>query len=312
MRLPILVLAGAALLAWQGVARLSTQTDVQAVHTAGGKTVAAVKTKPANRLVGATTVSSNWSGYVDSAGPYAGVRATWTVPALSNEIGGSVAEWVGIGGTGQNSDLLQCGVIDGWSGGQPVATAFTESLPAPATPGKTVAPGTSVTASVSPAGPDSWTLVVRSGSTILASQTVTLSAADAEMVEQSAEWIVEAPSTGSGRLEPLATFSPVTFRAATAETTSGQSESMAAAGTPASFTLVSMDGLQAQPGTVGSDGESFTVSESTAQAQYPYAETFPYGHRGLRAFRGFGSFGGYGGYGGYGGFGRRGGWGWTW
>lgn len=183
MKLPILVLAGAALLTWQGVARLSSPSGVDAATHVVSNRSDKTATAPADRLASTSTVSSNWSGYVDSAGPYTGVAATWTVPSLTGQMGGSVAEWVGIGGTGQDNDLLQCGVIEGWSGGQPVATAFTESLPSPATPGKTVTPGATVTASVTPTGHESWTLTVRSGTKILASQTVTLPAADAQMVE---------------------------------------------------------------------------------------------------------------------------------
>ncbi len=311
VKLAILGLAGVALLIWPGTTAPSSppHSAIGGVASGSGNAVASSKVKPGDYAVASASVSSNWSGYVDSSGPYAGVSASWQVPTLTQAQDGVVAEWVGIGGTGQSQALLQCGVLQQWSDGQPVATAFTESLPASAKPGKTVAAGAEVTASVSPAGPDRWTLTVRTGSTTLASQTVTLSAADAQSVEQSAEWIAEAPSTGRGRIEPLATFSPVTFQDATVTTPSGNAVSLATAGTPAPVVLDGMDGLQAQPGAIGAGGETFTVTESEQTAQSPSGGSYPYGYGG--GGYGYGGYGGYGGGGfGGGGFGFRGSWGW--
>ncbi len=326
VKLAILGIAGVALLIWQGMTSPSSPLHGAVADIAGqsGNAVASAKAKPGNYAVASQSVSSNWSGYVDQAGPYAGVSASWKVPTLSRSQGGVVAEWVGIGGTGQSEALLQCGVLQQWSGGQSVTQAFTESLPASAKPGKTVPAGATVTASVTPAGQNRWTLTVRSGSTTLASQTVTLTADEAQMVEQSAEWITEAPSTGRGRVEPLATFTPVTFESATVLTTSGRTESMATAGTPAPVVLASMDGLQAQPGAIGAGGATFTVTESQATTQSPYGNSNPYGYGGGYG-DGYGGFGGYGrgnggswghggyggdGFGGYGGYPRHGGWDW--
>ncbi len=317
VKLVILGLAGVALLIWPGTTAPSSPLRgvLQVAASGRGKAASSATTRPGGYAVAAASVSSNWSGYVDSSGPYAGVFGSWTVPSLTGQQGGVVAEWVGIGGTGRNPDLLQAGVIEQWSGGQPVATAFTESLPASAQLGQTVAIGAPVTASVTPSGANEWTLSVRSGSTVLASQTVTLSQDDAQMAEQSAEWITEAPSTGGGRVEPLASFSPVTFQAATVETAGGRTEGLAAAGTPAPFVLASLDGLEAQPGAIGSDGESFTVTESVGQPQS--LGVYPYGRHAYRGWGGgFGAFGGYDGYGGYGGdqgyggYGYRSAWGW--
>lgn len=315
MKLAILGLVGVALFVWPGTTAPSSPLRGAAEGTAAGSgnAVASAKTKSGGYAVAAASVSSNWSGYVDSSGPYTGVAGSWTVPTLAEEQGGVVAEWVGIGGTGSNPDLLQAGVIEQWSGGQPVATAFTESLPASAKLGQTVALGAAVTASVSPSGPDQWTLSVRSGSTTLARQTITLSSSDAQMVEQSAEWIAEAPSTGNGRIEPLASFTQVSFQAATVQTGSRQTESLTAAGTPTPFVLASMDGLQAQPSAIGTGGESFTVTESVQTAQSPYAGAYPYGNRGYGGYGRYGRYGRSGGYrsfGGFGGFGSRSAWGW--
>lgn len=326
VKLAILGVAGVALLAWQGMTSPSSPLHSAIASIAGqsGNAVASAsaKAKPGNYAVASQSVSSNWSGYVVNEGPYAGVSASWKVPTLSQSQGGVVAEWVGIGGTGQSEALLQCGVLQQWSDGNSVTQAFTESLPASAKPGKTVPAGATVTASVTPSGQNRWTLTVRSGSTTLASQTVTLTADEAQMVEQSAEWITEAPSTGRGRIEPLATFTPVTFQNATVLTPAGKTESMAVAGTPAPVVLASMDGLQAQPGAIGAGGATFTVTESQGTAQSPYGGSYPYGY-GYGGYgsggygRGYGGSWGYGGYGyggfggyGYGGYSRHGSWGW--
>lgn len=88
--------------------------------------------RPAGLPAG-TVSSANWAGYVDTAGPYAGVSAAWTVPALEPAPGAAVAEWVGLGGCNNNADLIQAGVIEEWVHGQAEAVAVTEGLPAAAT-----------------------------------------------------------------------------------------------------------------------------------------------------------------------------------
>lgn len=245
------------------------------------------------------SLSANWAGYVDTSQPYVGVSASFTVPDVSQAAPvSSVAEWVGIGGLGSSSGLIQAGVLENYQDGQLQAQAFTESLPAQAKTGQTVSPGTVVTAFVQPAGPDTWTLSVKAGSTTLAEQTVTLSAADSQSVEQSADWIVEAPSTMSGRILPLAPFGSVTFEGATVETSAGKTLSMQKAGPPSPVELASRYNGQVQPGTVVASGDAFTVTES----QPPTGPSYGFGGTPLPG-------GGYGGgYGYRGGQHSRGGW----
>ena len=250
------------------------------------------------------SLSANWAGYVDSSQPYVGVSGSFTVPDVSQAAPvSSVAEWVGIGGLGSSSGLIQAGVLENYQYGRLQAQAFTENLPAQAKTGQTVSPGTIVTASVQPAGTDTWTLSVKAGSTVLAEQTVTLTAAQARSVEQSADWIVEAPSSMSGRILPLASFGSVTFEGATAETSAGKTLSMQKAGPPSPVKLASGYNGQVQPGTVGAGGDAFTVIES----QQPTDPLYDSG--GTPSPYGYGNGGGYG-YGGDHHSRLRGGWGW--
>jgi len=301
LRAALLSLAGAALLAFPvttgngGLSASGAKTSAPAARVtaaSGGSGAASVVTG---------NVSSNWSGYVGTTGPYAGVSASWAVPALSQS-GGAVAEWVGLGGAGQSPELVQCGVIEQYGASGAEATAFTENLPAAAKMGKSVPAGQVVTASVAPAGTNRWTMTVRTASQVLAQQTVTLTASQAQAVEQSADWIVESPSTDYGRIEPLAVLTaPVQFTNATFETTAGRVESLNSAGTLDALVLESANGLEAQPGTIAADGASFTITESQAQG-------YGYGYGGGGGYYGNGGGYGYGyGYGGGRGYGYGGG-----
>jgi hypothetical protein len=178
---------------------------------------------PAGAL-GATTLSSNWAGYV--ARPAAGARlrsvsGTWTEPAVSCSAGRASysAVWVGLGGYSQNAGgLEQIGTdSDCSSTGHAVYSSWLELLPAaPVAMDLKVRPGDRITAAVTVIGRDA-TLGLRDLTTgQRASRTVRLSSIDVS----SAEWIVEAPSVclGSGacRTLPLADFGRVAFTDATA------------------------------------------------------------------------------------------------
>jgi len=294
LRTAIIALAEAALFAFPVTTANATLSASSASTGASGSRVTAAAGSGSSSTIITGDTSSNWSGYVDSVHSFQAISASWTVPTISQS-GGAVAQWVGIGGTGNIQGLIQAGVIEDWSNGRAVATAFTENLPASAEMGQTVAAGTKVTASVAPSGTDKWTLSVLADSKTLAQQTVTLAGADAQQVEGSAEWILEAPSSGRGRIEPLAVFTPVTFESATAETASGTLERLGSAGTLDSLVLESSDGLEAQPGSIGANGETFTVTESRM------TETPGGGGYGGNGYGGGGYGGGGDGFGGYGG-----------
>lgn len=172
----------------------------------------------------ATSISSNWAGYVvrPSAGKrMRSVSGTWVEPAVSCTAGrtGYSAVWVGLGGYRQNATALeQIGTdADCTHGGRAVYSSWVELLPAPPLAlGVKVHPGDRITASVTVIGSDA-TLGIRDLTTgTRSSRTVRLSRVDLS----SAEWIVEAPSecpgNGNCRTLPLADFGKVSFTSATA------------------------------------------------------------------------------------------------
>lgn len=160
--------------------------------------------------------SLNWAGLVQQGSAERSVQATWQAPAFTSQSttnpNSAVAEWVGLGGMQANS-LIQVGTITTPnSSGQPVTEVFWEKLPASAVQVGTVPAGTSVTAQIRPAGTNSWRLVltVTGQKTPLIDQLVTLTPSQAQAVEQSADWITEAPTTNHG-VAPLAPVASTTM-----------------------------------------------------------------------------------------------------
>jgi Peptidase A4 family len=172
----------------------------------------------------ATSISSNWAGYVvrPSAGKrMRSVSGTWVEPAVNCTAGQASysAVWVGLGGYRQNASALeQIGTdSDCTRGGRAVYSSWVELLPAaPLALRLKVHPGDRITASVTVIGSDA-TLGIRNLSTgARTMRTLRLSNIDVS----SAEWIVEAPSdclsNGNCRTLPLADFGRVKFTNATA------------------------------------------------------------------------------------------------
>lgn len=159
-----------------------------------------------------TTVerSSNWSGYVERGGPFTSVTGTFNVPSLTLGGGSEASEWVGIDGD-SNQDLIQAGVAQSTSTftGRRQVYAWWEILPAPETRiSMTVSPGDQVTVTITQVATGSWTIKLVDGTSGQSFQLTTPYSGAAT----SAEWIVEAPTSGSGRQTSLGIFSPnVTF-----------------------------------------------------------------------------------------------------
>lgn len=177
-------------------------------------------------LASATSVSSNWAGYValpSTAGKsFKNVSGTWTQPSVTCTAGQESfsAAWVGLGGYHENSNALeQIGSeADCSRTGQPNYTTWYELIPAgPVTLKMHTAPGDVMSASVSVKA-HAVTLRLRNLTTgAHFSLTRKVSAVDTS----SAEWIVEAPSTcfneRACRTLPLSDFGSVAFSSATAK-----------------------------------------------------------------------------------------------
>ena len=203
--------------------------------------------------------SRNWSGYTASSGRYTAVKATWVVPRFAPDSpGGADAIWVGIGGIRDN-DLIQAGTEETVSGrGSTQYSAWIETLPqaSHAVP-LTVSAGDSVTVSIQQVAGDDWQVAI--------SNDTTTQSYKAEVRYQSslssAEWVVEAPSAGRGRLVALDRFGSVTFSEASA-VKDGRSVTIADAGGHP-VTMIGGGGRAlAQPSALGDEGASFTVQQA--------------------------------------------------
>jgi hypothetical protein len=245
----------------------SQPTPSQPAPAVPGQPTAPVAPQPAPlpAAPGAQNVSHNWSGYAATAGQtYTGVSATWTVPQLApNGAAGVGATWVGIGGV-NSSDLIQAGTQDVASGtGQAQFQAWIEMLPQPSRQVPlTVAPGDSVTVSITEqgAGTGTWLIAFKNNTSGQTYQTTVQYASS----QSSAEWVEEAPSGPNG-IVPLDNFGSVSFSGASA-IVNGQTVNLAQAGAQPITMLNASSQPLAVPSAVGSDGSSFSVARTTAPA----------------------------------------------
>jgi len=157
------------------------------------------------------TSSTNWSGYAatGSAGQFNSVSSSWTEPAA--DCTGSddeyAAFWVGLDGYNSGS-VEQTGTDSDCDGTTPDYYGWYEMYPAdPVYFSNPVAPGDSMSASVTFSGTETYTLVL-TDSTQDWTQTITEN--ESGLSRSSAEVITEAPSSESGVL-PLADFGTVGY-----------------------------------------------------------------------------------------------------
>jgi hypothetical protein len=191
--------------------------------------------------------SRNWSGYVATGGPFLGVQGTFTIPNLRRASAPArTSEWVGIDGR-DNGSLIQAGVEQDFdpSTGLVSHYAWWQILPGRPTQVEVpliVLPGDEITVVIGRSGAGrQWSIVVTDDTT---GQTFSMRRAYAGPAG-SAEWIVEAPSTG-GVQDSLGAYTPrVVF------------SSVGVAGEPAAVTrAVIREGsrLVSSPSAVRDDG----------------------------------------------------------
>jgi hypothetical protein len=176
--------------------------------------------------------SSNWSGYaVSQTSPsglscvpasgqtYTSVTGKWTVPTVTGSRRSSSysAAWAGIDGF-TNSNLIQAGTEQDYTGGSAHYSAWWEILPAPETviPSITVMPGDSITVSIAKVSSSQWSITLtdngKTGHPAQPSFTTTQTYSGAGT---SAEWVFEAPQV-NGRIATLAQYGSTTFDLGTA------------------------------------------------------------------------------------------------
>ena len=252
--------------------------------------VAAALLVPAAAAHAATSVSSNWAGYVvtpkTSATKLKTVSGTWTVPSgdCSSGLPGYSATWVGIGGYSSSSKALeQTGTEFDCSAGTARYSAWYELVPdvghdinIPVNAGDTIDAAVTVNGT-------RVRLYLRNrtrGSVFR--RTFTMRAPDTT----SAEWIVEAPSScdsaGHCVQLPISNFGTQSFIHAAATSARGTRGSISSGrwsntkvtlsqgGTHPYAQLVSQGG--AEPSELSADGASFSVSYTE---QAPPTETPP-------------------------------------
>ncbi|MBO0884703.1 MAG: hypothetical protein J2P17_31090, partial [Mycobacterium sp.] len=202
--------------------------------------------------------SHNWSGYAATSGQYTSVTGTWTIPQVSsNGAPGVGASWVGIGGV-TSRDLIQAGTQETDGGaGRVQYSAWVETLPQVSQPVQlAVRPGDSVTVTISEQSANNWSIDFKNnttGKTFHTTRRYTSS-------HSSAEWVVEAPSSGNGVL-PLDNFGNVSFTDASA-TQDGKAVNLSQMHAQP-ITMLGSGGQQlAVPTAIGNDGGSFSVART--------------------------------------------------
>ena len=235
------VLEPRSLLSAAGLAGIVPARPVPSTATAPATMSAAFRPGPCQAVVrsgsiaAATptpSVTTNWAGYAvatDLNSPQSGavsdVSGTWVVPSVTGSSSRDTysSVWVGIDGYATTSNTVeQIGTESDYSSGQPVYYAWYEMYPAyPVTLNMTIQPGDTIHAEVryldSAAGSDRFQLTLTdtppTGRGAPATFTKALTITGDE--RSSAEWIVEAPSSGTRTL-PLADFSAATITDASA------------------------------------------------------------------------------------------------
>ena len=216
----------------------------------------------ATNVANTTGTSTNWAGYTTQNGQYTQVSGTWTIPTVTGISHTSAdATWVGIGGI-SGSDLIQSGTVNTVNPtGQVTTSAFYELLPSGSTTISTVtvSPGDSVTASLSQTATNQWQISFKDNTT---GQSFTTTVSYTSSLS-SAEWIEEAPSDGNSTL-PLDNFGTISF------TNSTSNEGPIAQSNGQILTMVNNhEHALATSSALGSDGESFTITRTTATSSSP-------------------------------------------
>jgi len=214
---------------------------------------------PALAPAGATSRSTNWSGYAADGGTFTSVTGTWNVPSVSTATVGADATWVGIGGL-DTEDLIQAGTMANVTGdGSVTYQAWIEMLPDSARMiPLSVTAGDSITVTITERSPDRWLIALKNNTTGGRYERTV----DYQSTRSSAEWVQEAPSTSRGLL-PLSFFGTVRFTDGTA-VRDGRTLSIAALGARPISMYNRADQALAIPSTLDAAGTGFEVQRTEA------------------------------------------------
>lgn len=216
---------------------------------------------------GKNVTSTNWSGYAVTGdnGSVTDVTASWIVPAIQGACPSTnqyASFWVGIDGYSSNT-VEQIGTDSDCQNGSPVYYAWYEFYPHFAYGvNMVIQPGDVVSAKVSAGAKGLFTVTLTN---VTRNQTFSTSAKVPSAKRSSAEWIVEAPS--SGGVLPLADFGTVSFGQKRTPVPDTCYATMAGATAPigslnnVEITMIDKNGaIKAQPTALTKDGTSFSES----------------------------------------------------
>jgi hypothetical protein len=248
------------------------QSTIPAIIRRGGllfvTILAAALGAPAGAAA-ASTISSNWGGYVARAGSgrsFSSVSAIWTVPTAVCTPGLEThsAVWVGLGGYRKGAKALeQIGTdTDCARSGHAAYSSWVELLPAAAgTLHLTVSPGDRISASVTVHGRHATLRL----SDLTSGKHYSTTRHPSSIDVSTADWIVEAPSgcnsAGSCRTLNLTNFGSVAFTNATA-TAAGHTGPVGDARWPTTELLLRQDTGAASGPTARSAGASVSATPS--------------------------------------------------
>jgi len=234
------------------------QPDAQTISPSTGTgTPGVVPGNPAS----SSSSSSNWSGYAASGGTFTSVTGTWTVPQVSSASAGADATWVGIGGM-SSRDLIQAGTqATVTTNGGVRYEAWIEMLPQTSrTVALSVSAGDSVTVSITAKSGNDWAIALKNNTT---GETYDQTVQYASSLS-SAEWVQEAPSAGRG-IVPLDNFGTLAVSKASA-VRDGKTMNLAQLGAKPVSMINGRGEVLAQPSSLSSDGNGFTVTRTQAQS----------------------------------------------
>lgn len=202
-------------------------------------------------------MSANWSGYIAQSGTYTGVGASWIVPAVQPSLSLKTdSAWVGIGGV-SSADLIQMGTEATSVEGAVTYQAWYEVLPKYAIPiPMQINAGDQIQANITLMKSNKWQLSLQDLSS--GKDYSKLISYHSRM--NSAEWIEEMPSSGTG-LIPLDNFGKVKFENGWA-INNGAKMSLKDAGALPVKMASSSGKIIASPSKLISKGRAFIVSRS--------------------------------------------------
>lgn len=213
--------------------------------------------------------SPNWAGYAvqtsfdtPESDAVDAVEASWNVPAVDCSLSSgdyASAFWVGIDGISSES-VEQIGTESDCIGGVPQYYAWYEVFPEDSVNlDIEISPGDEVTARVEHMSGNTFRYTLRDLTTNRSVSVTHQSRITAD--RSSAEWIAEAPTDGRNRLLPLADFSPVEFRNASA-TVNGRTGPISGQGWQYQLIIMESRGgsLKATPSALTAGGTTFSIT----------------------------------------------------